>query len=171
MQLAASSHSNPQLHSPHNNSLNTNQTSQEEEAVITNEIFRYTYSTPSLNEIHDIIKQMRSNAAPGPDGLNAGFYKSSWHWAKDDIYKVVKDFYTHAYLPSDLNQTFISLIPKKTNPSTPQDFRPISLCNVIYKIITKSLANRIKNHLPNYISQAQSAFIANRHISANIIIT
>jgi hypothetical protein len=47
---------------------------------------------------------------------------------------------------------------------------PISLCNVIYKIISKSLANRIKNHLPNYISQAESAFVANRHISSNIII-
>jgi hypothetical protein len=74
-------------------------------------------------------------------------------------------------MPTDLNKTFISLIPKKTNPATPHDFRPISLCNVIYKIITKSLANRLKNHLPNYISQAQSAFIANRHITSNIIIT
>jgi len=84
---------------------------------------------------------------------------------------VVKDFYTHAYLPTDFNQTFISLIPKKTNPVAPQDYRPISLCNVIYKIITKSLANRIKNHLPNYVCHSQSAFIANRHISSNIIIT
>ena len=49
--------------------------------------------------------------------------------------------------------------------------RPISLCNVIYKIISKSLANRLKHHLPNYVDQAQSAFIASRHISSNIIIT
>jgi len=130
-----------------------------------------TYSTPDLNEIHDIIRNMRSNAAPGPDGLNAVFYKSAWNWANDDIYKVVKDFYTHAHLPADLNQTFIALIPKNNNPIIPQDYRPIGLCNVIYKIIAKSLANRIKNHLPNYVNQAQSAFIAHRHISSNIIIT
>jgi hypothetical protein len=52
-----------------------------------------------------------------------------------------------------------------------QDFRPISLCNVIYKLIAKSLAERLKPHLPNYIDQAQAAFIKNRHISSNIIIT
>jgi hypothetical protein len=114
---------------------------------------------------------MRSNAAPGPDGLNVAFYKASWNWVKEDIHDLVKDFYTHVVLPPDLNQTYITLIPKKYNPTIPQDFRPIGLCNVIYKIIVKSLANRIQPHLPNYISHAQSAFIAHRHISANIIIT
>ena len=106
-------------------------------------MLRYTYSTPDVDEIHAIIRDMRSSATPGPDGLNAAFYKSAWHWAKDDIYKVVKDFYTHARIPADLNQTFIALIPKKNNPIIPQDYRPIGLCNVIYKIIAKSLANRI----------------------------
>lgn len=134
-------------------------------------LFLFSYSTPTIKEIHDIIKGMRSNAAPGPDGLNAAFYKSSWSWINQDVYKVVMDFYSNAYLPSELNHTFISLIPKKHLPSIPQDFRPIGLCNVIYKIIAKSIANRIKDHLPDYISQNQSAFIANRHISSNIIIT
>jgi hypothetical protein len=133
--------------------------------------FLYTNSTPSINEIHDIIKNMRSNAAPGPDGLNAAFYKASWPWVKHDIYKVITDFYSNASLPHDLNQTFISLIPKKNQPIIPQDYRPIGLCNVIYKIISKSVANRVKDHLPEYINHAQSAFIANRHISSNIIIT
>jgi hypothetical protein len=114
---------------------------------------------------------MRSTAAPGPDGLNAAFYKSAWSWVKDDVYAVVKNFYTHVHMPSDLNETYITLIPKTNQPAYPQDYRPISLCNVIYKIITKSLANRLKHHLPNYVSQAQSAFIANMHISSNIIIT
>jgi hypothetical protein len=114
---------------------------------------------------------MRSNAAPGPDGLNVAFYKASWNWVKEDIHDLVKDFYTHVVLPTDLNQTYIILFPKKSNPTIPQDFRPIGLCNVIYKIIVKSLAHRVQPHLPNYISHAQSAFIAHRHISANIIIT
>jgi hypothetical protein len=133
--------------------------------------FRYSYSTPDHNELHGIIKQMRSKAAPGPDGLNAAFYKAAWNWVKDDIYQVVKDFYTHAHLPTDINQTFISLIPKKNQPVIPQDYRPICLCYVIYKIIAKSLANRGKDHLPDYVSYAQTAFIAHRHISSNIIIT
>ena len=53
----------------------------------------------------------------------------------------------------------------------PQDFRPISLCNVIYKVIAKSLADRLKPLLPNYIDHSQAAFIENRHISSNIVIT
>jgi hypothetical protein len=56
---------------------------------------------------------MRSNATPGPDGLNVTFYKSAWSWAQHDIHKVVKDFYTHALMSSNINQTFISLIPNK----------------------------------------------------------
>jgi hypothetical protein len=63
------------------------------------------------------------------------------------------------------------LTPKKNQPIIPQDYRPFGLCNDIYKIIAKSFANRVKDHLPNYISQAQSIFIAKRYISSNIIIT
>jgi hypothetical protein len=74
-------------------------------------------------------------------------------------------------MQSQINQTFIALIPKKIQPTVPQDFRPISLYNVIYKIIAKSLADRLKPHLLNYIDHSQAAFIKNRHISSNIIIT
>jgi hypothetical protein len=112
MQLAASSHSNPQLHSPHNNSLNTNQTSQEEEAVITNEIFRYTYSTP-LNEIHDIIKQMRSNAAPGPDGLNAGFTNPLGIGLKMTFIKLLRTFILMLIYPRILTKPLSHLFQKR----------------------------------------------------------
>jgi hypothetical protein len=74
-------------------------------------------------------------------------------------------------LQPEINQTFIVLIPKKFQPIIPQDFRPISLSNVIYKIIAKSLADRLKPYLPDFIDKAQAAFIKNRHISSNIIIT
>jgi hypothetical protein len=159
------SHQLPQSHNPH-------QISQPQPSGLPNpDSTSFTYSTPDLNEIHSIINKMRSNVAPGPDGLNAAFYKASWNWVKQDLFHLVSDFYSSAILPQEINQTFLTLIPKKTNPSIPQDFRPISLYNVVYKLIAKSLADRIKPHLSDYISQAQSAFVAGRHISSNIILT
>jgi hypothetical protein len=131
----------------------------------------YTNSALDMQEIYEIVRNMRNNASPGPDGINAAFYKSAWSWIKDDIHTLVTNFYSTAHFDDDINKTFIALIPKKEQPIIPQDFRPISLCNVIYKIIAKSLGNRIKPHLPNAIDQAQATFIFDRHISSNVIIT
>jgi hypothetical protein len=113
---------------------------------------------------------MRSNAAPGPDGLNAAFYKASWDWIANDVYDLVASFYRSGYLPAEINYTHITLIPKINAPLTPKDYRPISLCNVAYKIIAKSLADRIRNHLPHIIHPSQTAFVQGRYIASNIII-
>lgn len=130
----------------------------------------FTRSVPDKAELWAIIKNMRKDAAPGPDGFDAAFYRASWDWLGDDVVQLVQNFYSTGILPPDLNKTFVVLIPKKNAPVLPQDFRPISLCNVIYKIIAKSLADRIKPFLPNKIHASQAAFIPGRHISSNIII-
>lgn len=113
---------------------------------------------------------MRSNAAPRPNGLSAAFYKSSWNLIKDDVFNLVDNFYTTATFPRDINQTFIALIPKNQS-LTPMDHRTIGLCNVIYKIISKSVANRVKDHLTDFICHSQATFILGKHITSNIIIT
>ena len=85
---------------------------------------------------------------------------------------------THAILSSlnlgsilkSINHTFITLIPKVNNLERVSDFRPISPCNVIYKIISKVIANRLKPLLDSIISETQSAFIADRLITDNILI-
>jgi hypothetical protein len=87
-----------------------------------------------------------------------------------DVYELVTSFYNTGNLPTAINSTHIVLIPKINCPITPRDFRPISLCNVSYKIIAKSLANRIKNHLPQIIHPSQIAFVHGRHVASNIII-
>jgi hypothetical protein len=117
---------------------------------------------------------MRNNTTPSPDGLNAAFYKSSWNLVKDDVHNLVVNFILMLLflrISLMLIRTFITCIPKKNQPLIPQDYRPIGLCNVIYKIIAKSDANKVKVHLTDYISYSQAAFVAGRHISCNFIIT
>lgn len=70
----------------------------------------------------------------------------------------------------DINATNIALLPMKKSPDALPDFQPISLCNVIYKLIAKALANRMKKVLPHIISPTQSAFIPQRLITDNILV-
>ncbi|PNX99664.1 ribonuclease H, partial [Trifolium pratense] len=87
-----------------------------------------------------------------------------------EVTKAVLDVLNHEGDPSQYNSTHICLIPKIKNPMNPGDYRPISLCNVILKIITKTIANRLKTILPNIISHNQSAFIQDRLITDNTLV-
>ena len=73
-------------------------------------------------------------------------------------------------MPPGLNSTSIVLVPKFKSPERISDFRPISLCNVIYKIMVKAIANRLRTIIPLIISDTQSAFIRGRSITDNAMI-
>ena len=98
------------------------------------------------------------------------FYQNYWDLVGDEVTSLVLHFLNSASLPANLNHTFVTLIPKVKNMEYVLEFRPISLCNVLYKIFSKVLANRLKRILPNIIIEHQSAFTKSRLISDNILV-
>ena len=91
--------------------------------------------------------------SPGPDGFPAHFFQHKWDICGEDLTRMVLKVLNGDDIPTEINSTFIVLIPKVQNPVSLNQFRPISLCNVVYKVISKALANRLKRVLPDIISQ------------------
>ena len=121
-------------------------------------------------EIKKALFEMNLSKAPGPDGMTTLFYQKFWHIVRLDLVSTIKSFFSTGVLDPKLNQTNICLIPKIGRPREMTGFRPISLCNVGYKIISKVLSNRLRMILPKIISETQSAFVARRLITDNILI-
>lgn len=124
----------------------------------------------SEEEVFNAIRSMHSDKSPGPDGFPASFYKKYWSTIKSSFMNAVNYFFDTGLLPPQWKSTFLVLIPKCKNPSTFDEFRPISLCNVSYKIIAKVIVNRIKPFLHKIISQEQGAFVPGRSINDNVLL-
>lgn len=99
-----------------------------------------------------------------------GFYQQHWDTVGPEVCAAVLHFCNTSCMGSSINSINIVLIPKCKNPAIESEFRPISLCNVVYKIISKVLANRLKVILPKIISLNQSAFLLERLITYNILV-
>ena len=105
------------------------------------------------------LSNLGSTRAPGPDGFTALFFKQYWSVVKDEVLGCIKNFFQNHFLLQEQNQTYIALILKQSSSHIVHHFRPISLCNIVYKIITKIVVNRLKTMHPKIISPLQSAFV------------
>lgn len=120
-------------------------------------------------EVSEVLKDTWNCKAPGPDGFNVDFFKACWHIVKQDILSVVEDSRSRKTILKALNTSFISLIPKQESAQTEDKYRPIALCNVVYKIISKVVANRFKPLLPYLVSEEHVGYVEGRQILNNII--
>ena len=98
------------------------------------------------------------------------FFQKFWHVVKDDVICAIRGYFHSGHILKSTNETLISLIPKTDCPTKITEYRPISLCNVLYKIISKVLSNRLKSVLDRCISPSQSAFVPGRQILDNVLI-
>lgn len=122
------------------------------------------------DEIWCALESIGDLKAPGADGMPSIFYKTFWSLIGDRVKEEVLGVLNGGPMPEGWNHTIIVLIPKIAAPQSIKDFRPISLCNVLYKLISKVLANRLKKILPNIISSTQSAFVPGRLITDNVLL-
>lgn len=114
---------------------------------------------------------MHWDKSPGPDGMTPVFFQKHWSVVGTNIVKLVDKFFREGMILADLNKTNVVLISKKKSPAKIIELRPISLCNVLIKVITKVITNRLKEVLGDIICETQSAFIPGWLISDNIMVS
>ncbi|KAL9667000.1 hypothetical protein QQ045_001345 [Rhodiola kirilowii] len=122
-------------------------------------------------EITRAVFQLHPMKAPGKDGFNAAFYQVCWPIIKNDFIKDCLKFLNDGFLNSEANVTLISLIPKVKGATRVSDFRPISLIGTKMKVISKVIVNRLQQILNEVVSPEQCAFVPNRLITDNLLIS
>jgi hypothetical protein len=115
-------------------------------------------------EIVKVVNNLPNEKSPRLDGFNNEFIKNCWSIVGEDIIQLIQDFYEGKVSMESINSSFITLIPKSDSPTSPNDFRPISLLNSVLKIVTKFLANRLQKIILKLVHKNQYGFLKKRSI-------
>ncbi|XP_028109540.1 uncharacterized protein LOC114308198 [Camellia sinensis] len=121
-------------------------------------------------DVWEAIKSIKAFKAPGSNGIQSIFYHTHWDIVGPLVCKFIQTCFVNQYIPENFKDTLITLIPKVNNPESINHFRPISLCNVLYKTLTKVLVSRLRPLLSSNVGPFQSNFIHGRTTCDNIII-
>lgn len=122
----------------------------------------------SFEEVKQALFDIDDAKSPGPYGYGSVFFKKAWEEVGCDMVEAVQEFFQTGRLLKQWNHALITLIPKSTHSNLVSDYRPISCCNVFYKVISKILASRLSAVIGGIIDPAQAAFIKDRSIVDNI---
>ncbi|KAH1080011.1 hypothetical protein J1N35_019772 [Gossypium stocksii] len=140
------------------------------ERCISDEDNRKLLASYNGEEIRGVLFKIGSTKAQGEDGFPALFYQRCWDIIGNDVVAFCLHILNGEMEVSPINSTQIVLIPKIINPYNLTHFRPISLCNVIYNIVAKAIANRFRGVIDKCIDEAQSAFVPERLITDNVLV-
>jgi hypothetical protein len=132
--------------------------------MVTAEEAASLYAPVTLTEIKSILQKLKKERSPGPDGWTSEFFLHFFDLVGEDLLQMVEDSRIKGKILGSINSTFLVLIPKQHQTQTFSDFRPISLCNLVYKIISKVISERLKPLLQRYISAEQLGFLKGRRI-------
>ena len=115
----------------------------------------------TAKEVRQALFQMHPSKSTGPNGMSLFFFQKFWNIVEVDVTEAILLVLNSGHMLRKMNYSHIVLIPKKNDPSLMFDYRPTILANVVSKILSKVIANRLKLVLPNVISDNQSAFVPN----------
>jgi len=132
--------------------------------MVTKEEALSLYALIKLEEIEQILKTFKNDKSSGPDGWSVEFFSHFFELVGGDLLEMAKEARISGKIAGGLNANFIALIPKVNKPQCFRDFRPISLCNLCYKIISKIIANRIKPVLSRSIFEEKLGFLQGRRV-------
>lgn len=128
-------------------------------------------TAPVMNgEIVEALKGIGDLKAPGIDGFNAKFFKSAWSVVGEDTIRAVQEFFVLEQMYMAVNCSVVTLIPKIADATEVKDFRPISCCTTLYKIISKVLTNRLSKVIGEVVHESQAAFIPGQQIHNHILL-
>ncbi|KAL0368126.1 UNVERIFIED_CONTAM: hypothetical protein Scaly_1031500 [Sesamum calycinum] len=138
--------------------------------LLSEEDLQHLSIIPKLEEVKAVVFDMCPDSTAGPDGFTSHFYQSCWDIIANDLFEAVLDFFRGTPLPKNFTTATIVLIPKTESLHNWKDFRPISLCNVSGKILSKIMNHQVVVILPKVISPSQSGFVQGRMIADNILL-
>ena len=155
---------------PERNNITLEETRKEDITQVLEEENRSLVEEFTEKEVRDAIFQMKHNKAPGPYGFPVEFYQVFWNLIKDDLMALFRDFHNGDLDLFSLNFGVIILIPKLQEVKRIQQYRPIYMLNVSFKIFTKVLANRLTSVANRIIEPSQSAFLPGRFILEGVVV-
>ena len=121
-------------------------------------------------EIQQALHTLLNDKVSGPDGFTKEFFEAAWPIVGRDFIVAVQSFFLFGFMPTGVNATILTLVRKTTNAQTMKDYRPIACCNLLYKVISKVLANRLKIIFPDAVERNQCAFITERLLLENVLL-
>ncbi|KAJ4761696.1 RNA-directed DNA polymerase (reverse transcriptase)-related family protein [Rhynchospora pubera] len=138
--------------------------------VLQQEEAEYMAQQPTDQGIIQTVFSIHPDRASGPDGINGRAVQLYWAEFGPSVMFEVKNFFQTAHLDANVATSNMVLVPKVESAKHVTDFRPISVCNFLYKVISKILANRMKRFIPALVSTNQTAFTPGRDISENMVV-
>ena len=126
---------------------------------------------PGDSKILSTLRSMHPLKSPGPDGFHAQFFLNNWQVVGVETTEFIQTIFITSRIPMDLTWVKLFLIPKAPNLESVYQFRHISVCNTLYKLLTKILINRLKPFLHAMIHPSQAGFVPGSRVTDNYIIT